>query len=254
MIAVSLFSFKLKGEAAVMMPALQQDKTMVFDQPEQLPQFPGGERALYEFLSMNLTYPVGAVSKGLSGTVIVRFLIKADGSMGDIEIVRGVHELLNDEAVRVVKLMPDFIPGRQREEPIGAWYTLPVKFRAPETIPVLPAEEEVVVIDEALYSCVEQMPQYPEGEAALLRFIMDNIKFPEIDGEPDGSTIVVRFIVLKDGSISKSNIEILKGMHEMLDNEVIRVIGLLPDFIPGRQDGKAVNVFYTIPLKFNLQR
>lgn len=95
---------------------------------EVLPEFPGGQEALYQFISENLTYPEKAKDKGIQGIVHVSFVIDTDGSVTDIEVVRGVYELLDAEAIRVVSLFPRWKPGSQRGKPVRVTISLPFKF------------------------------------------------------------------------------------------------------------------------------
>ena len=94
--------------------------------------FPGGGSALLKFLSENVKYPEEAMELGYSGKVIVQFAVKSDGSVDDVRVVSGIHPLLDEEAVRVVKSMPDWTPAKQRGTPINSLITLPVKFALPK--------------------------------------------------------------------------------------------------------------------------
>ena len=100
---------------------------------EKMPEFPGGQSALFKFLSENVKYPKEAVKKGIQGRVICQFVVEKDGSISNVEVVRsGGHHLLDQEAVRVISIMPKWKPGTQRGKPIRVKYTIPVNFRLPE--------------------------------------------------------------------------------------------------------------------------
>lgn len=101
----------------------------VFISVEQMPQFPGGDAALMKFLSSNVNYPPTAADRNIQGRVIVNFIVKRDGQIGEVRVVRSVDPELDAEAVRVCRLLPDFIPGRQNGQPVNVWYTIPVTFR-----------------------------------------------------------------------------------------------------------------------------
>ncbi len=96
---------------------------------EQMPVFPGGDAELMSFLKSNLSYPVVDLETGTHGTVTVRFVVNKDGSIGNIEILRSLSPGCDKEAIRVVKKMPDWIPGKQNGNPVRVYYTLPVRFR-----------------------------------------------------------------------------------------------------------------------------
>lgn len=100
----------------------------VFDPLEQAPAFPGGDGAYYEFLERHLHFPVIPKTEGISGTVIVEFVVGKDGRLRNIRIARGVNPYLDDEAMRVVKLMPDWISGKQRDVPVPAGIRIPIRF------------------------------------------------------------------------------------------------------------------------------
>ena len=110
---------------------VQQDtvkEEMIYDMPEIMPEFPGGADALDEFLKTNLKYPPAAKDKGIQGKVYVQFVVEKDGSVTNVTVRRSAHALLDAEAVRVVKLMPNWKPGTMRGKRVRVRYTLPVSF------------------------------------------------------------------------------------------------------------------------------
>ena len=96
---------------------------------ENQPEFPGGTEAMRKFLSDNILYPEEAQKKGIQGRVICNFIVRKDGSITDVNVVRGVDPLLDAEAVRVLKSMPAWKPGTQRGQAVDVCFTLPVEFR-----------------------------------------------------------------------------------------------------------------------------
>lgn len=110
--------------------AVEEEATEeIFVVVEQRPEFPGGESALLKFLSDNIKYPVIAQENGIQGRVITTFVVERDGSITDINVVRGQDPSLDKEAVRVIKTMPRWKPGQQRGKPVRVRFTLPVHFR-----------------------------------------------------------------------------------------------------------------------------
>lgn len=95
---------------------------------EPMPLYPGGLKALQKFLRKNIKYPEEARKKNIEGKVYVRFLITKKGKVDSVSIARGIHPLLDREAVRVVKLLPDWTPAEKRGKTIGMLYTLPINF------------------------------------------------------------------------------------------------------------------------------
>ena len=97
-----------------------------------MPQFPGGEAALVKFLKDHIKYPPEAVKNNIQGRVILQFVVEKTGKVGTVKVVRSVDESLDREAVRVVKLLPDFTPGSLEDgRTVNVWYTLPVNFLLP---------------------------------------------------------------------------------------------------------------------------
>ena len=98
---------------------------------------------------------------------------------------------------------------------------------------------------------IEQMPEFPGGEANLLRFIGSNLKYPESAQKAKiQGTVILRFVVNKEGKVEHG--EIIRSLSPDCDREALRIVNLLPTWIPGKQDGKNVAVWYTLPLRFKL--
>ena len=120
----------LKAKETIAQPEPpKEEETKVFDVVEQMPSFPGGPSALFEYLSKNIKYPVVAEENGIQGRVIVTFVVERDGSITDVRIAKSVDPSLDKEAQRVVKSMPRWIPGKQNGSAVRVKYTVPVTFR-----------------------------------------------------------------------------------------------------------------------------
>lgn len=100
----------------------------IFTIVEDMPEFPGGVQALYKYLGENVKYPQAAKANGISGKVFVNFTVEKDGSITSVKVIRGVHELLDKEAVRVVKSFPKWKPGKQRGKSVRVSYNIPISF------------------------------------------------------------------------------------------------------------------------------
>ena len=103
----------------------------IFQLVELQPEFPGGMAELIKYLKKNLRYPQICKEQGLQGRVIVQFVVNADSTITDVNVVKPVNPYLDQEALRVVKAMPKWKPGEQRGEPVRVRFTLPVTFRLP---------------------------------------------------------------------------------------------------------------------------
>jgi protein TonB len=101
----------------------------IFISVEENPEYPGGANALLRYISENLNYPSEAQRNNVQGRVILHFVVNPDGSVGMIEILRSIDPLLDNEAIRVVKTLPKFKPGKQRGVPVKVWFSLPVLFK-----------------------------------------------------------------------------------------------------------------------------
>jgi protein TonB len=95
---------------------------------EDMPSFPGGEEALFKYLAQNIKYPQIAKEAGITGRVFVNFVIDKEGNVTDVKVLRGIGGGCDEEAVRVVKNMPKWSPGKQRGKPVKVSYNLPIKF------------------------------------------------------------------------------------------------------------------------------
>lgn len=108
------------------------DEDRLFIEYEQMPQFLGGEVALMKFIADNLHYPDSAKAKKIQGRVVVKFVVTKTGEIGEVKIVRSKDLDLDKEAVRIVKSLPNFIPGKINGEVVDMWYTLPITFKLQE--------------------------------------------------------------------------------------------------------------------------
>ena len=106
-----------------------EDRLGVYMIVEQMPEFPGGDKSLFQFIADNTKYPADAKEKGIKGRVFVNFIVEPDGSVSDIRVLRGIGGGCDEEAVRIVESMPKFKPGMQNGEAVRVSYTVPVFFR-----------------------------------------------------------------------------------------------------------------------------
>jgi protein TonB len=107
----------------------KEEPEKVFTSVEQMPQFPGGDAALMKYLSSHIQYPAMAAENNVQGKVILQFVVEKDGRVGEVKVARSVDKDLDKEAIRVVKSLPKFTPGRQNGQAVRVWYTLPVTFK-----------------------------------------------------------------------------------------------------------------------------
>jgi protein TonB len=104
-------------------------ETEVFTIVEEMPAYPGGDAKLYEYLGKNIKYPQIARESGIQGRVFVNFVVEPDGSVSNVKVMRGIGGGCDEEAVRVIKTMPKWKPGKQRGKAVRVTYTIPVVFK-----------------------------------------------------------------------------------------------------------------------------
>ena len=104
-------------------------ETEVFTIVEEMPAYPGGDAKLYEYLGKNIKYPQIARESGILGRVFVNFVVEPDGSVSNVKVMRGIGGGCDEEAVRVIKTMPKWKPGKQRGKAVRVTYTIPVVFK-----------------------------------------------------------------------------------------------------------------------------
>ena len=122
-----LFAFLVSTNAQTTAQRPVEEK--IYSVVEERPLYVGGDQALMDFISRNLKYPVDAQENGVQGTVLVRFVVSKLGKTENVEILRSLSPSTDKEAVRVINLLSDWIPGKQNGEKVGVYYTLPIKFK-----------------------------------------------------------------------------------------------------------------------------
>jgi len=231
---------------------LQNDTSQVFTIVEEQPRFPGGEAELLKFLNENMKYPEDAKNGRIQGRVICSFIVNKDGTASDVQVTRGVHPSLDAEAVRVLQAMPRWTPGKQKGEVVRVRYNVPVVFRLQTSQPTTTQASSTPPDENTVFTIVDVQPSFPGGDAELLKFLAENMKYPE-DAQENGvqGRVTCSFIVNTDGTLS--DISVLRGVHPSLDAESVRVLQTMPKWVPGKQRGQAVRVSYSVPLVFRLQ-
>ena len=128
LIMMSLMAFFCLTTISAQKTVVSKKNQKVYDVVEKMPQYPGGMVALFEFLEKNLKYPADAQKQKVEGRVIVSFIVETDGSISDINIVRKVFPSLDEEAVRLLGMMPRWSPGLQNGKPVRVKYAIPITY------------------------------------------------------------------------------------------------------------------------------
>ena len=235
-----------------------EEQGEIFQVVEEQPMFPGGMEEMMKFLQQNIKYPIEAQEQGKQGRVIVQFVVNKDGSISNDSVIRSVDPLLDAEALRVVRSMPNWKPGKQRGKEVRVRFTLPVSFRlsggstdkAQESAKV--AQTENASSRDEIFQVVEEMPEYPGGMSELMKYLSTNMRYPkEAQSRGIQGRVIVQFVVEKDGSITDA--KVMKPVDPQLDAEALRAVNAMPKWTPGKQRGKAVRVRYTLPVMFHLK-
>lgn len=239
----------------------------ILTQAEVMPRFPGCEEleteaerqqcAQKQFLKhvyTSIFYPAEARKAGIQGTVIVRFTIDEEGHVRHPEVVKTPGGGLGEEVLRVLRTMPQWIPGRDKGKAVAVQMTLPVKFglendretKEPaadqyDVMPVFAGCEELTDPAEIKLCTAKKMTQ----------FMSENLKYPK-EAEELGieGKVFVQLTIDETGKIGQ--VEIKRGVESRLNEEALRVVWQMPRWKPAQKDGKAVSAQLTLPIHFDL--
>jgi len=233
-ILIGIFSF-------LSLSIMAQDGTLSKDHfldGFSLPGFPCGDIEMHKFINKRLVYPLSAQKTGIEGQVVIKFVVSEKGDIGDVRVLKSLHPDCDSIAINIVRAMPRWIPGKSNGKITAMNYSLSIHFQL--------LKED---IEGEIYTLADTMPKFPGGTDSLFAFIRENLKWPDTEVDFQGR-VVVRIVVTKDGKVK--NPKVIKGIASEVDLEALRVIRLMPDWIPGRRNGEAVNVHYLIPIVFRL--
>jgi len=219
------------------------DQDEVFTVVEHPPQFPGGEKALIQYLANSIKYPKAAVDNKIEATIFVQFLIDKEGNIKKVKTIGAPKGYgLEEESMRVVNTMPKWAPGVQNGRKVNVQFNLPIRYTLQSKAP---AGSEPV-------SFIEQPPQFPGGEAALMHYLGKNIKYPaEAEKRKAEGTVFVQMIVTPTGELTEVKV-LGKSPDATLADEAVRVVKSMPKWKPGKKDGQLVSVRYNLPIRFKL--
>lgn len=231
----------------------------VYKEPDLIPIFSGGTQEMHKFISNELKYPAEARENKIQGLVVYTFVVEKDGTLSNFNIIHRTDPLLDAEALRILQAMPPWRPARHNGEIVRSESYVPMYFKLnlnamAAGAPVQPtrdySKKDLVVLESnAIYTIVDKMPEYVYGADGLSAFIEHNIRYPrEARQEGIEGRILCSFVVGSDGSIS--NIEVVDGANKALNEEAVRVLGLMPKWIPGENGGEKVFVKCLLPIDF----
>lgn len=227
---------------------------------EQMPQFPGGTEALAAFVQKNVHYPAVARQNGVQGRVFVSFVIKTDGSVGNVKVTKGIASGCDEEAVRVIKALPRWTPGKQNGRLVPVSYTFPVVFALtqPGTSgssgdKLYGASAAAPIPAPVRAQMVQQRASYEGGMAALRREVQGQLRYPTQDlaERRQGTVYVAGTVPATGGKLLDPKVQ--HGIAPAFDEEALRVVKQLKHFTPYKEDGKPKPSTYLVPVVFELK-
>ena len=204
---------------------------------EDEPDFPGGDSALRVFIKSNLQYPDTAKMYHVEGVVYASFIVEKDGSLSGFKILRGLGWGCDEEAIRVLKLMPKWAPATRKGELVRVQMNIPIRF-------------EIEGQD-----CEIAKPSFPGGEDSLDAFISRNIRYGRLRREEMTGEVVVVFLLLdSDGNIIKTYLAPRIGGIGRIgggcEEEALHIIKKMPQWIPAKCGEKNIPSNYNLEIKF----
>lgn len=214
----------------------ENDSDEVLVVVERMPEFPGGQAALFKFIYAEMQYPPMEMAQRHQGRCILQFVVEKDGRMTDVRVARGTgYEALDAEALRIVSKMPLWRPGEQGDKPVRVMYTVPVYFKL-----------EPIVVE----------PEYVGGAEARLAFVEKTMKYPKDAKKAlQEGTVILHFLIGADGKVLEPEVFVSSG-SESLDKEALRIVNAMPAWKPGTADNKpqemsaALMVTFTLPAEY----
>ena len=204
------------------LPAEGKDVMLVC---EQQPEFPGGMRALMDYLKKEIRYPKKCSASGIEGRAFVRFIVDKNGKIKKVVLFKSSgNQLLDKEAIRVVKKMPRWNPGKNKGKEVNVRLTLPVNFKLDK-----PAPKVNEGGDDFTFIHRETQPEYPGGMKAFTEYIKLSMRYPEecVKNRIEGRAFV-RFCIDTIGNVGA--VEIIKSSgNNLLDEEAVRLIKETPE-------------------------
>lgn len=247
---------------------------IIYDVVEKMPEYQGGDAKLMDFLKKNLIYPETEKNKNIQGRVYVSFVVNTLGKIEQAKVLRSLSPECDKEALRVINLMTNWIPGTQNGVPVSVRYTMPIRF----------GDASGNMITTSSLNATDRKAEYPGGFNALGSYLARNIKYPVRAMENDqrgqilvGFTVnelglvdnvhilskvnetatILEMIVVNAVGISYSSsngilpqVHFTKSIVNYLEKEAISVVKSIPKWIPGQKDGQSTSESFILPILF----
>ncbi len=198
---------------------------------DQLPSFPGGQQELFAFLAENLNVPVSPQANKTLGQVVVKFIVFKDGTIGNVGIMKSLAPAADEEAIRVVKAMPKWIPGKLKGEDVNVEMGLPIRFDF--------LAEATFVKGKLTCEGVDKVARFPGEGEALMKYIGQNLVYPKsaIRDKIQGD-VLVQFFIEKDGRVTQPIAT--RGLDSSIEKEILRLFAKMPKWEPALLNGEPV--------------
>lgn len=214
---------------------------------DKKPTFQGGDQNNFTaWVTKNIKLIPSAFNKNGEVQSLVSFTVNEEGNVVSVKVLRGTSADADKEAIRVVTSSPKWEPAEKNGKAVPVTFTLPIIISNKTSIHIYEEGKD----DTVPFSLVENKPIFQGGDQnKFMVWVNENIKFPK-EGMKGITTarIVVQFTVTAKGNVD--NVKVLRGVNAAVDAEAIRVVSASPDWIPGKVDGKPVNVTFTFPIIF----
>lgn len=253
-------------------PVAAQEEKKVYTYVEQMPQLPGGggQGAILAAIQKNFRYPPDALRDHVGGRIFLQFVVGTAGQVEDAKVIKGLTPSTDAAALDAVRRLPAFVPGKQNGRAVAVSFTIPllldlsrdlsspspsvtVKGNTDADLAELSGVPGRVVVDEVVeqkvYTYVEQMPQLPGGggNPAIVAAVQQRLVVP---ADAQEGRVFASFTVGPQGAVTDARI--VKGLGPSTDAAVLAAVGKLPTFVPGKQNGRVVSVSYTVPVSIFL--
>ena len=226
---VSLLSIPRSLFAQVIHDSLQDYDCIYFVLDD--PEFPGGDSARRAFIKNNLQYPDTAKLYYVEGLVYASVIVEKDGSLSGFKILRGIGWGCDEEALRVLKLMPKWIPATRRGELVRVQMNMPIRFEIEDQ------------------DCEIVKPSFPGGKDSLDAFVRRNIRYGRLRREEmTGEVVLIPLLLDSNGIIIKTYL--VRGIGGGCDEEAVHIIKKMPRWIPATCGGQKIPSSYVLWMRF----
>jgi TonB family protein len=209
----------------------------VYDFVTQMPEYPEGQKGMLSYFIENMRYPLAAYLNGITATAYVNFIVETDGTVSNVTVLKPIGYGCDQEAIRLVSGMVGWKPGELDGKKVRVRSNTPVYFK------------EDLYTDSRIYTELDTMPEFPGGNIELISYIESETVYPELARKAKiNGTILVDFVVEKDGSVS--NVTINNKLGYGCDEAAAKVILQMPQWKPGYYLGKPARTLMSVPVNF----